>query len=572
MPLDHPDAHSHSAHAGPPLTVLNETEVLLGHVPDPLSYWAHDFESPELPSYQGFMVVHVVGMSLAFFGCLPAAISLRIANSPWRSPVVIAFNVLVAISVAASTLYKKLTPDLYEGSKHGLIGYVVVILASIIPIIDAFDSIKSLITALRNGEKFSISLIKASFLDTHAQASEYTGLNFHDEPEEYETAALRADDEELEKPRPRHERQSSSDTFVNDDHHHHKSSRMSITSEFSESTARDSPTMWRAPAWNTEEQSPKSLVARVAHSAFIALERLLIFGAFIALQTGAVTYTGICRENYINGCLAHLIKGGIFWSYGLISFGRYLGAFADKGWAWNRAPRSTHGRVPVSAEFIESFVIFIYGITNTWMERFGAEPGSPFTSKQVQHISIAVMFWFAGLVGMAIETKTFRNWLASSALSSVKPDEQISEPHSYVGSFNPFPALVVGVTGIAMAAHHQTYLFQVQIHTLWGNFLAAFAVLRSLTYFFLWLRPSKSILPSRPPTEALASFFLTAGGLTFIFSTEQITFMAMRRGHDDVMMFLNVAVAITCLAFCWVLSISAFKGWVMFRSRQPMSV
>lgn len=40
------------------------------------------------------------------------------------------------------------------------------------------------------------------------------------------------------------------------------------------------------------------------------------------------------------------------------------------------------------------------------------------------------------------------------------PQEAVVEPLSYIGSFNPFPALVIGVTGAAMAAHAQTYLFQ----------------------------------------------------------------------------------------------------------------
>lgn len=40
------------------------------------------------------------------------------------------------------------------------------------------------------------------------------------------------------------------------------------------------------------------------------------------------------------------------------------------------------------------------------------------------------------------------------------------------------------------------------------------------------------MLPSRPPTEALGSFFLTCGGLVFILSTEEITIAAMRRGRD----------------------------------------
>jgi hypothetical protein len=69
-------------------------------------------------------------------------------------------------------------------------------------------------------------------------------------------------------------------------------------------------------------------------------------------------------------------------------------------------------------------------------------------------------------------------------------------------------------------------------------------------------------------------------------STEEVTLTAMRRGRDgelvlhssklpnldaimeiDVMMFLNVAVAITCFAFCWTLSIVAFNGWLKSRSQ-----
>jgi len=224
---------------------------------------------------------------------------------------------------------------------------------------------------------------------------------------------------------------------------------------------------------------------------------------------------------------------------------------------------------------VESFVIFFYGVTNTWMERFGANPGDPYTTKQLQHISIAVMFWFAGLIGMGIESRPVRRWLAASASATIKSTASspntIVEPPSYISSFNPFPALVIGVTGAAMSAHAQTYLFQVQIHALWGYLLVAFSVLRCFTYFFAWLGPPRSILPSRPPTEALGGFFLACGGLTFIFSTEEITLAVMRRGRDDVMMFLNLAVAITCFAFCWTFCVVAFKGWLRSRSNPPVS-
>jgi hypothetical protein len=75
------------------------------------------------------------------------------------------------------------------------------------------------------------------------------------------------------------------------------------------------------------------------------------------------------------------------------------------------------------------------------------------------------MFCFAGLAGMGLESKRIRTWLASSTFASSThtadmPQESVVEPLSYMGSFNPFPALVIGVTGAAMAAHSQKYLFQ----------------------------------------------------------------------------------------------------------------
>lgn len=77
-----------------------------------------------------------------------------------------------------------------------------------------------------------------------------------------------------------------------------------------------------------------------------------------------------------------------------MTFARFLGLFAEYGWAWNKAPSG----VPYTAEFVESLVIFVYGISNTWMERFGASPGDPYTTKQIQHISIAV-----SLAGLTLE-------------------------------------------------------------------------------------------------------------------------------------------------------------------------
>ena len=119
-----------------------------------------------------------------------------------------------------------------------------------------------------------------------------------------------------------------------------------------------------------------------------------------------------------------------------------------------------------------------------------------------------------------------------------------------------------------MAAHHQDYLFQVEIHSLWGVLLAGGSLFRMLTYMFLWLRPPvDSTLPSRPPTEILTAFGWATGGIVFILSSEEVTYAAMRAGYDDVMAFLNVTVALTALIFCWEVVVLAVKGWAVLRVR-----
>jgi hypothetical protein len=57
---------------------------------------------------------------------------------------------------------------------------------------------------------------------------------------------------------------------------------------------------------------PASRTRRLARHfgsrAFHTTERVLVFAAFAELLEGLIVYTGGCRGNYVNGCLAHLIS------------------------------------------------------------------------------------------------------------------------------------------------------------------------------------------------------------------------------------------------------------------------
>ena len=131
---------------------------------------------------------------------------------------------------------------------------------------------------------------------------------------------------------------------------------------------------------------------------------------------------------------------------------------------------------------------------------------------------------------------------------------------------------------------------------------------------FLWLRPPRSILPSRPPSELVAAFcvtgmssccgpaplsigcrssvsglfFRSGGGIAFLLSTEQVVYGAMRSGWgqssmlprrsdgnayasanqipvswraDDLMSFLTFTVSLTYFLFGWLFLVLVARGW-----------
>ncbi|CAG8739057.1 9863_t:CDS:2, partial [Acaulospora colombiana] len=139
------------------------------------------------------------------------------------------------------------------------------------------------------------------------------------------------------------------------------------------------------------------------------------------------------RSLVIYGWGQVLSEGSIFWWYGVLTFARYLGAWSRWGWGWNAL--STSKSKPWSAALVESLVIFTYGFTQQFMERFGKNPGDPYTAKDIEHISIAVMFWGGGLVGMAVESPMVRGWIFGE--EEPAPKEEDSGLSSPKGRMSP---------------------------------------------------------------------------------------------------------------------------------------
>ena len=169
------------------------------------------------------------------------------------------------------------------------------------------------------------------------------------------------------------------------------------------------------------------------------------------------------------------------------------------------------------------------------MEHLGNENGGIWSHKDLQHVSIAIMFFWAGLCGVLIElpfirrcfnrtievtlpsrAPTYQMLRNSGTYPSAQVNPALAPPVQQSFSYNPFPGLIIFMTGIMMSMHHQESMLSTMVHKQWGYLLAGFALFRLGTYFLMFLNPPTSYIPTRPPTELLSSFCLICGGMIFM--------------------------------------------------------
>ncbi|KAL8840238.1 MAG: hypothetical protein Q9170_001445 [Blastenia crenularia] len=300
---------------------------------------------------------------------------------------------------------------------------------------------------------------------------------------------------------------------------------------------------------------------------------ILIFG-FILILSGFITYAGIFKGSNIFNGLAHSVKGGIFFWYGLLTLGRWMGCFAEYGWAWNARPpvgivSVRKAKVP-SAEFVESFVIFLYGSTNVFLEHLAAWGGA-WTAQDLEHVSISIMFLGGGLCGMLIESRRVRDLLNASLArwNACQQDPHTSNepwqpPKTYSFPMNPIPGLIILLLGLMMSSHHQHSMVSTMVHKQWGTLFVGFALARGVTYILTYLSPPSSYLPPRPPSEIISSFCLISGGLIFIASNKD-TVAALERHDLNAMFLFAVTVGWTAFLMAWQIIVLAIKGWAVRR-------
>ena len=237
--------------------------------------------------------------------------------------------------------------------------------------------------------------------------------------------------------------------------------------------------------------------------------------------------------------------------------------------AWNVRPKKGTQRWRPTAEFVEGALIFTYGSTNIFLEHLG-NSDEPFSAQDLEHISITVLFIGGGLLAMLIESTKIRELLNTTVTEATleHPDHAYSEeerealqpPKQYEFSVNPIPALVILLLGIMMSSHTQQSMISSMVHKQWGNLLTGASFARGFTYVLLYLKPPRSVLPSRPPPELLTAFGLISGGIIFCASSSD-TIAGMIHYDLDAMFFYTVTMGFVGLLMAWEIFVLALKGW-----------
>ncbi|KAJ5569993.1 uncharacterized protein N7459_009423 [Penicillium hispanicum] len=542
--------HATSSAAVPTASVLQVVQS-----EDPTSYFSYGQHSSTI-------LAHIALMTLGWCFVLPAAVLLSIGRSRLALPSQFLFLVVNALGLLLGIIYNSQTPDLYENNAHHKIGWIVTWIMSaqvVLALVFAYAG------RGESKQSQSRSFNRATFLPI--------ATDEHECP--YPTRAMhnyrwsRGSSQEIEPgssirspSSPSYQSQEEYDSFDKPEELHPKHSSLrgwfysSIVDRF---LSKCMPGI------------VSDRVLRIFNGVYNVIDRIILPLGFTAMATGAITYGGIFHGIEIFNGLAHFIKGGIFFWYGIITLGRFIGAWADLGWAWNKKPPAYivgwKAKVP-SGEFVESFVIWLYGVTNVFLEHL-AGWGKAWTATDMEHVSISIMFFGGGLVGMLFESRRIRNALNNTLLRSPPyeaDDESWQPPKSQQVPLNPMPAFIILLLGMMMGSHHQDSMTSTMVHKQWGNMFVGFAIARGMTYVLLFLRPPTSYLPARPPTEIVAGFCLISGGLIFMLSARQVI-EAMEFYELDAMFTFTVGMGFTAFIMSLVVLAIAIKAWAMKRER-----
>lgn len=213
--------------------------------------------------------------------------------------------------------------------------------------------------------------------------------------------------------------------------------------------------------------------------------KIIPVAAWVQMLFGGIVALGFCRGDHTGQCLAHFIMGSAFIGYGIV-----LTILLLVGQVWLR-------RTNRSQEFFDSLIIAAWGCVNTFTEH---RWGGPWVHNDLQHTTMGVIWWSAGLVGM---------WLSRDRHGRPKR--------------NLIPGIVILLTGWAMSAHPQTLPLSTMVHAVFGYTLMGAGLTRIIEISFV-LRDANALSEDGEETNSwqyLPPFLLYASGFLFMGATEE---------------------------------------------------
>ncbi|KAF1824996.1 uncharacterized protein K489DRAFT_315317 [Dissoconium aciculare CBS 342.82] len=510
--------------------------------------------------YSTWMVAHSTLMILAWAFVMPLAIMLSIARSRWHLPAQGLFHTINGLGVLTGFVFNHATPDLYEGNAHHPLGWVLTWFTVAWTVMSVYTALGA-----RAGKEHS-----PTQMGREAPASNAAQHGYFSQYNDDVSPTRMSRDSGLG-----NSRQNSQDSILQ------KKEQTSPLYPLAEDVDLDDEEKYAAPetrgflGLGRAQVSDSGLLRKstqrlttIARTVQVILEKTMLLLGFTAIATGFVVYGGIFRDLQVLSGLAHYIKGAIFFFYGLLTLGRWMGAFAEFGWAWNLRPSHPavakwKARIP-SAEFVESFVIWLYGVSNVFLERLGSDDSS-WSPQQLEHVSITVLFFGGGLFGMMIESSWAKELMSATVFHQKDRSaerEQWEQPHSYRVSMNPMPALTIMLLGMMMSSHHQASMVSTMLHSQWGGLFSAFAMARGVTYVSMYLKPPTSHFAGRPPSEIVAAWCLTSGGLIFMNSASDSVWSIESSGLDAMTVF-TITMGVTGILLAWEVIVFAIKGWAV---------